>query len=206
MKISRKTMVRCLFMCMFLIAFMSTQRINAEAASKKSQAIKAYKKFLSKKTINWNNGKKKVQSSKCKFGLVYIDKDSVPELFVDASGAGTQHIDGAYQLYTFRKGKVRLVCNITDMFSYYKKTGIFLTGTMLHGEYISYRKLTGASERLKLRTETVYSTQYFDAKNNKLTKAQFDLKLKKLVKKKKASIPKCYSNSAKNRKKLGRAF
>ena len=42
MKISRKTVVRCLFMCMFLIAFMSTQRINAEAASKKSQAIKAY--------------------------------------------------------------------------------------------------------------------------------------------------------------------
>lgn len=199
-----KIIIHCLFVCICLVSFLYTQGTDVQAASKKSQAVKAYKKFLSKSSIKWNDHKS-IPAGKCQFALVYIDKDSVPELFVDGSSAGAQaygHLDGAYKLYTFRNGKVKKVCDIVDMFSYYKKTGIFCTGTMLHGEYISYRKLSGASEHLKLRTERIYSITYYDAKDNKLTKAQFNSRLKKLVGKKQKSIPKCRLNTAKNRKSI----
>lgn len=196
----RKMFIRCLFLFMTAALLVCAQGMNAEAASPKTKAVKAYKKFLSQKTIKWDD-ENKVKTSKCKFGLIYIDNNSVPELFVDGSSAGVNHIMGGYKLYTYKNGKVKAVCNITDTFSYYKKTGIFVTGTFLYGEYHAYRKLSGSSEKLLLRTETLYETKYFDSKEKELTKAQFNKKLKKLVGKKKVSIPKCYKNTAKNRKK-----
>lgn len=195
-----KMIPRCLLLFAVLASLMCIQTTDVKAASPKSQALKAYKKFLSQKTINWGSGKK-LPSDKCSFALVYIDNNSVPELFVDGSSAGVQHIDGGYMLYTVKKGKVKKICKIVDMFSYYKKTGVFVTGTLLQGEYIAYRKLKGSSGNIKLRTEEYYTKKYYNGKDKEISKSRFESQLKKLVGKKKKSIPKCRKNTTANRKK-----
>ena len=46
--------------------------VGVQAASQKSMAIQAYKKFLSNATIPWEDDWK-VRASRCSFALAYID-------------------------------------------------------------------------------------------------------------------------------------
>ena len=109
--------------CLVAIVFAVILTVNstqAQAASTRTKALNAYNKLLSQKSLKWS-GKTKVSTNKCKFAVIYVDNDSVPELFVDAGGAGTNQVSGFYKLYTFWNGKVRDVCTMMDLATTRKK-------------------------------------------------------------------------------------
>ncbi len=189
--------------CLVAIVFAVILTVNstqAQAASTRTKALNAYNKLLSQKSLKWS-GKTKVSTNKCKFAVIYVDNDSVPELFVDAGGAGTNHVSGFYKLYTFWNGKVRDVCTMRDGFGYYKKKGIFQTYTMLHGEYTTYQKLASGKSSVKLSSESYFTTNYYDSNNKKISKAMFNKSLKSLVGTAKVSVPVCKINTKANRTK-----
>ena len=80
--------------CALLSGSLLLSGIPAEAASKKQKAINAYRAFLSAPTIEWGgSGGEQLSTSGCKFALVYVDKNKVPELMIDALGAGNGHVE-----------------------------------------------------------------------------------------------------------------
>lgn len=193
--------VRILMLCMILASAFFTQSVSSNAASQKTKALKEYNRLLSQKKLRWSS-RLKVKSSKLKFSLIYIDKNSVPELFIDGTSAGTTHVSGAYKLYTYRNGKLYDVGTYRDSFGYYKKKGVFVSKTYLHGEYETYHKLSKGADVIKLRSEKYYTAQYFDGNENRLSKAAYKKQLKKLTGKKKATAPVCSRNTAANRKRF----
>lgn len=193
--------LRLVMLCMILTSAFFTQSLTSDAASQKTKALKEYNRLLSQKKLKWS-GNLKVKSSKLKFSLIYVDKDSVPELFIDGTSAGTTHVSGAYKLYTYRNGKLYDVGTYRDSFGYYKKKGVFVSKTYLHGEYEAYHKLSKGEDVIRLRSEKYYTTQYFDGNENQISKASYKKQLKKLTGKKKASAPVCVNNTSANRKKL----
>lgn len=197
----KRLAVRILMLCMILTCAFFTQSVTSDAASQKTKALKEYNRLLSQKKLRWSD-KLKVRSSKLKFSLIYIDKDSVPELFIDGTSAGTTHVSGAYKLYTYRNGKLYDVGAYRDSFGYYKKKGVFVSKTYLHGEYETYHKLSKGTDVIKLRSEKYYTTQYFDENENRISKAAYKKQLKNLTGKKKVSAPVCIRNTAANRKRL----
>lgn len=196
---------------------------HVEAASQKSKAIKAYKQFLSKSSITWTEDYTDVPSSDCKFALVYIDKDSVPELVLKCDGVS--HAEGYYRLYTYKNGKVKELAWLKDSFSYFKKKGVFRTtyGPMMGEQSFEYYKMSKSSYSYvggwikswwvngEWRENGPYEYHYYKAMNKvedcnsartkEISKKQFQKELKKLVKSTKESKAKLYSNTAKNRKK-----
>lgn len=199
-KRTSKIFVRCCILFAVLTFALFAGNTRVQAASTKTKALKAYSKLLSQKNLKWSN-KLNVKSSKCKFALIYVDNNSVPELFVDASGAGTNHVSGFYKLYTYRDGKVKDVCTMRDAFGYYKKKGVFVTATLLHGEYITYHKLSSGKSSVKLRSETYYSTSYYNGSGKKISKSSFNKTLKSLVGSTKKIAPVCRKNTKTNRTK-----
>lgn len=192
-----------IFMILALVLTLAVPAFSVEpvqAASKKTQALKAYNKFLSKSTLNWNGAKVKV--SKCKFALVYVDKDSVPELLVDALSAGSYHAAGYFKLYGYKNGKVVDIATARDDFTYYKKSGVFATRSFLRGEIWGYNKLSGTKSTYFLGKFTNLRTQYNNAKFQNISKSTFNRTLKKYTKGKKAvKHIKTYANTKANRKK-----
>lgn len=190
---------------------------SVQAASAKSKALKAYKQFLSK-NIEWDGAfdreswdiKESVSPEECEFALVYVDKDSVPELVVFTDNVAFSAYRG--HLYTYKNGKVRLVECMRSGFSYYKKTGIFceLDSRSEFSDDIYY-KLSGGKSQMKLMKsdETEWAgdnptTYYYRVQKGKVkdtNKKTFKAELKKLSKGKKASKPKYYRNTAENRNK-----
>lgn len=197
---------------------------TANAASKKSQALKAYKAFLSQSTTPWGGSSgKSVVLSKCQFALAYIDKDSVPELIL---GCGfNSHADGFYTLYTYKNGQVTYVANLMDGFEYYKKKNLYCAIHSGTGGYETYYfKLSGGKATYKLYSQdepasnydfnrdgkitvnykkvTAPKSPYYNASTKTITKSAFQKQLKKLVgSAKKVTVKKYYSNTAANRRK-----
>ena len=192
-----------IFMIFALVLTLAVPAFSVEpvqAASKKTQALKAYSNFLSKSTINWNGAIVKV--SKCKFTLVYIDKDSVPELLVDAMSAGSYHTAGYFKIYGYRNGKVVDLVTARDDFTYYKKSGVLATRAFMRGESWSYYRLSGGKATYFLGKFTNLKTQYNNAKFKTISKSTLNKTLKKYTKGKKAvKRIKTYANTKANRKK-----
>lgn len=180
-----------------LLCFSNTE---VQAASTQDKALSAYNKLLSQKTLTWSKNLK-VPTSKCKFALLYVDNNSIPELFVDAGGAGTNHVSGYYKLYTFYNGKIKEVCTIRDSFSYYRKRGVIRTATYLHGEYISYYAFYSGKASLRLRSESYYTTNYYDRYGKKISKTIFNKKLRSAIGTSKPNAFTCKPNTKTNRTK-----
>lgn len=183
--------------------------VNAEAASAKSKAMKAYKNFLSGKTIAWDESWK-VDAKDCQFAFAYIDNDSIPEMILYCPKAS--HVAGFGRLYTYRKGKVRQVASVNidgSKFSYYKKKGIYVSQYVMGGVCDSYFKLSKGKSSLKLQKEkrifaSSSETSCMDGKRKVISKSKFNKELKKLVGSKKKTtikLKKFHNNTANNRKK-----
>ncbi|MDO4272489.1 MAG: hypothetical protein Q4D16_02370 [Eubacteriales bacterium] len=185
-----------LWICITVFAMVLLVSTTAQAATPKSNALKAYKKLLSQKTIKWGDGSRKVPLKDCEFSLAYVDNDSVPELFI-SNNTAVSHAEGSALLYTYKNGKLRFVNNLFmdyRKFSYYKKKGIYTDNHFQMGVTVStYYKLTNYKGITKLRT---YKEEVDVDRNGKLTttycvvrsvnsknvsKAKFNSELKKLV-------------------------
>lgn len=192
-----------------IVCFSFIQVQTVSAASKKSKALKAYKKVLSKKSIKWDG--QKVSLKHTRFGLAYVDKDKVPELFVDSWG-NTCHAQGYFALYKYKKGKVVFVRAMDDIKVYPKKSFVdFIhSGT---GGYEHYYTIISGTKAKNYIHHTVYpsgtGTKLYYAKfksptsynETKISKKKFNSLLKKKVGKTKAKKIKYYKNTAANRKK-----
>ena len=77
--------------------------VGVQAASQKSMAIQAYKKFLSNATIPWEDDWN-VRASRCSFALAYIDNNNVPELIV-SNRLDVPHAGGHGRIFTYKNGK-----------------------------------------------------------------------------------------------------
>jgi len=189
----RLILLFCLITCMTCM--------SASAASGKKQALQAYDTFLAGK------------SSYLSFGVIYLDKNSVPELVF------------GHEIYTFKNGQMVKIKNELSTFympsAYYKKKGVMVI-SYAHGGYMpsSYERFCKLkSEKLegKLEIEGVtemdrstgkykkWSYAYNSLNGLKSTsfknKAAFNKALKKLVGSKKKTKIKMHVNTAAMRKK-----
>lgn len=171
---------------------------NVQAAGKKAKAVKAYQNYMEK------------QSGSSKFALVYLDKDSVPELIY---AVPNQFI---YKIYTWKSGKMKLVysCNYSNKDTsnghnisyYYRKKGVFVSK--------AYTGAVGCSGRLyfqyngKKYKNTLCKSTYPGGSNyqkvtgskfSAITSAQFKKQLKSAVGSKKMTKIKYYKNTEANR-------
>ena len=110
------------------------------AGGNKSKALKAYDKFL----------KKEAKKSDCEFdrwGLAYLDNNSVPELIVYKSKSP---LIGMASIYTFKKGKVvKISANYGGAYytHYYKKTSVFKGGFVNStSDYVCYYSINPKKE------------------------------------------------------------
>lgn len=198
-----------LFMVMCVMLLLPTAQV--QAASAKSKALKAYKAFLSQTTIPWGTDSyyTAVPSKNCSFALVYIDKNTVPELVVKNMSDIT-HVAGFGVVFTYKNDKVQPVANIQldGKFYYYKKKGIY-AGSYLSSGMLSYSycKMSGVKSTAKLteRKDTFSGKKtYYKANSGNgkvISKSKFTSSLKKLVGSTKRSTAKFYKNTKKNRTK-----
>ena len=120
-----------MLMLAFALCLLALSPVKTQAASGKTKALKAYKSYLSKV---------RKQNKKSKFALAYIDRDSVPELYVITKGKGG--------IYKYSGGKVKRVHDINysgDDYRdfrayYYKKTGVFREDYHNSGACSDYEK------------------------------------------------------------------
>lgn len=191
---------------LFLMLVFAALPLNAQAASQKTKALKAYTKMMSKSTMRWGTDTyyTKVPTKNCEFAIAYIDKDSVPELIV-RNYRDITHIAGYGVVYTYRNGKVQVVSNIDidDKFYYYKKKGVFVTTYILGGTAEGYWTLSKGKAvcRLSKQYRMIDKKYTYFAASKKISKAKFNAALKKLVGSQKKTAVKFYKNTAAARKK-----
>ena len=164
------------------------------AAGKAQKALKAYQTFLQKQEDLAGNQIKY-------FGIVYWDKDNVPELVTYRQG-------GLPSIYTFRKNKVVVTNSSARVYytHYYKKKStaigvLFNKATDFMGTYeVNPMKQTIA---LLVATEGGRYYQYtgISDRRDEITKEAYDALIKQQVGKTKATKIKYYKNTKKNRKK-----
>jgi hypothetical protein len=185
--------------------------LNAQAASQKTKALAAYTKLLQKTSITIKGDTYKL--SDASFAVVYIDNNSVPELFLKLKRKMGNDYLSRIALYTYKNGKAKLAYTESigllgdygNSYSYYKKTGVFRF-SFSHGDYRddSYYKLSGTSVTEKLRKELEYlgnktNTTYADGKGKTISKSSYTSQLKKLTKSKKRTSIVLNANTAVNR-------
>lgn len=192
-----------LLLCMFTLCLI-IPCVKADAASTKKKAVKAYKEFLSKEKIAWD-ANWKVPAEECRFALVYIDKDNIPELVL--YNTSVPHMGGYGRIFTYKSGKVKRV-GIVDIdgnkFYYYKKKGVFISCYGNGGVFNNYRKITKGKIVHQLQKGKALSdnkTRYYNANGKEISKSAFNKKLKKLVGSKKKTSAKFCKNTKANRKK-----
>lgn len=174
------------------------QKNTVYAVSKKTKAMRAYKKFL------------KSRSSRDKFAIAYIDNNNVPELILNRINTGSR-IEGFGDLYTYKSGKMIKLNGYLyydrTRFKYYKKIGIYIDDDSYQSCTIdAFYRLKGKKVTVKARKETVdpmtgYGGTHYYIGDKKSSKAKFKAYIKKITKGKKIKKASFHSNNAKNRNK-----
>lgn len=159
--------------------------MKVQAASAKAMAKTAYNSYMAGAHSN------------LKFALIYLDKDSVPELVVS---------DG--KIYTYKKasGMVLLQDDYEfDYQKYYKKKGVIysdiIPGAVMDYDVGYYQRVKGK----KLATIVSFNHfrsgkwEYFNSKYKKINKNQFKSLIKKYAGSRKLTKIKYYQNTPANR-------
>ena len=182
------------------------------AASKKQKAMKAYARFLSKSILyqdRYHEGRARFQinlkSPYCRCSIIYLNKDSIPELMIMHPSS---HAEGYGSLYTYYKGKVRFVSKIDSPSGYYKKKAVLPDAYSNQGTInITYYYFNG-----KNLTPILYqgghldyndnvSWRYFNKKQKQISRSKFNILLKKRIKRTKSRSMLFWRNTADNREK-----
>lgn len=201
----RKKNLRNLLLLAVLLV-LALEPMNAQAASQKTKALKAYKSFLKKSTVKLNGRSCKL--SNAKFAVVYIDNNSVPELLVETYYKIGNDKISMNALYTYKNNKMVQLFSVNNGLAYsrcyyYKKTGIFHR-YISHGDYQSYYyyRLSGKKMTRKLAEEwEAGKTTYYKNSGKKITKSKFNKELKTLTRSKKVESITLRKNTASNRSK-----
>ena len=132
------------------------------ASGSRIDALKAYKKMLSKQTIAISG--QNFNSKNIYFSLGYLDSDNVPEISLMVDGMAP------YAIYTYYNKKVCLVAKMNGLWPYYgfQKTGVFFKSIYSDGfspGSIFYRYSRGKSYKL-FRYKRVYERWPDDGKGD----------------------------------------
>lgn len=178
---------------MFSICVPLSAPATVNAASKRTKAVKAYKKYLKNKT------------EYSQFSLIYLDNNKVPELLAKKGDM--------VSILTYYNGKVKdtyyvsnLMYTANGTFDYYKKTGVIRRGGVSNGySTVGYPKLSKG--KMKRTVYAAYDMRtgkakaYYNANDKKISKSKFKSWIKKNTKGKKVSRAKFHSNTGSGRKK-----
>ena len=200
---------RALLLSLVLIFLLSVPTL---AASKKKKAMKAYARFLSKSILyqdRYHEGRSSFQinlkSPYCRCSIIYLNKDSIPELMIMHPSS---HAAGYGSLYTYYKGNVRFVSKIDSPGGYYKKKAVLPDAYSNQGTInITYYYFNG-----KNLTPILYqgghldyndnvSWRYFNKKHKQISRSKFNVLLKKRIKRAKSRSMLFWRNTADNREK-----
>lgn len=188
--------------CLLFVCFLLLQPSQVQAATKASKAKAAYTALL-KKPLKWGNAY--LEPSNVTFGLIDINNDKVPELYV-GSKKWNRYYD--YKLYGYVSGKVKCLYSFetgSKLKKVYPATGtIWVSGSYNKGRcedlLLKYNGKVLTKKVVK-NSNTIYGEEtYYSFKNNKNPRAINKAAYKKLVSSlKKGSVknaPKLCTNTA----------
>ena len=174
---------------------------NVNAASKRTKALTAYQKKL-----------KKLDSKIYKFALVYLDKDSIPELVI-TSKESTHAIYG--EIYTYNNGKLKNLKYGSDFcqFIYSPKKSAACNSSRINGygavsTFYRFSK-TGKSTKLKRFDAIVNPKTSYKINNKKVSKKKYYAEYKKMEKKyplKQISLKNAFNLTTKNIKNITKNY
>ena len=170
----QRILVVTLTLCMLFTLFAPAANVNA--ASKRTKALTAYQKKL-----------KKLDSSAYKFALVYLDKDSVPELLITP-------YDGAHafagEVYMYAGGKLKQLKYAGSdygRFIYSRKKSVVSNSAWInrYGAVATFYRFNKKGKGTKLKKfEEVNSPKYlYKINGKKVSKKKYNSEYKKMVKK-----------------------
>ena len=167
-------LVVTLTLCMLFTLFAPATNVNA--ASKRTKALTAYQKKL-----------KKLDSKIYKFALVYLDKDSIPELVI-TSKESTHAIYG--EIYTYNNGKLKnlkYAGSDFGQFIYSPKKSVVSNSAWINGygavsTFYRFNK-KGKGTKLKKFEEAYLPKTLYKINGKKVSKKKFNSEYKKMVKK-----------------------
>lgn len=180
---------------MGIFTMMMSLSITANAASQKQKALKAYANFMAS------------EKSNVRFGIAYIDNDSVPELIRECNG------EFGLRVYTYKSGKVQGLYSSwdnghseTNGFAYYPKKSLFRirSGTMI--DCFDYYTLKNGKETIVFgcNQEGEYYSYQKGSRSQRsvIFQKDFEKQLKKLTGSAKLTACKYYKNTSAYRKKI----
>ena len=179
-----------------------------QAASAASKAKAAYSAYL-KKTVPWSYSSS-MQPGDISFGLIDINNDRIPELYLRKDIWGK---DYDYKLYGYIGGKVKCIYSFirnSKLQKVYPSKDVFLVyGGYSHGirEY-SYYQFNGKKvipkvrkyKNMRVRGDSYYIND-IAGNERRISKTKYIKEVRKLTSGRAKNGPKLYKNTSSNRKK-----
>ena len=178
-------LVVTLTLCMLFTLFAPATNVNA--ASKRTKALTAYQKKL-----------KKLDSKIYKFALVYLDKDSIPELVITSKESIPELLITpdfsvhavAGEVYTYTGGKLKQLKYAGSDYGrliYSKKKSVVSNSAWINGygavsTFYRFNK-KGKGTKLKKFEEAYLPKTLYKINGKKVSKKKFNSEYKKMVKK-----------------------
>ena len=199
-----------MLLCLLLLA----AAVPASAATQKAKAFKAYREFLSEKKIalkvilGEDNASAKFRTEKMQFAIVYLNRDSIPELVVDNSAniSGNYYSPFGTAIFTWKNGEVQQIF-IQDTYykirKYYKKKNVFVAVNQAKSS-LSVTARIGDEDAKVIAVKDgskMYGADYFAGRAKKISKAEYHRLIKHYTGSRKVSKITYRPNTAANRKK-----
>lgn len=167
-------LVVTLTLCMLFTLFAPATNVNA--VSKREKALNAYQKKL-----------KQLDPKAYKFALVYLDKDSIPELIITPHD-GAHAFAGKAYMYTGGKLKqLKYAGSDYGRFIYSRKNSVVSNSAWVnrYGAIATFYYFTSKGKGIKLKKfEEVNSPKYlYKINGKKVSKKKYNSEYKKMVKK-----------------------
>ena len=149
---------------------------NVNAASKRTKALKAYQKKLTSLDSRYN-----------KFALIYLNKDSIPELLITPDFS-VHAVAG--EVYTYTGGKLKQLKYAGSDYGrliYSKKKSVVSNSAWIngYGAVSTFYRFNKKGKRTKLKTfeEAYLPKTLYKINGKKVSKKKFNSEYKKIVKK-----------------------
>ena len=199
-----------MLLCMLLLAMAAP----VSAATQKAKAMKAYRNFLSEKKIalkvilGEDEASAKFKTDKMKFAIIYLNKDSIPELVIDnsANNSGNYYSPFGTAIFTWADGEVQQVY-IQDSYyqlrKYYRKKGVLMFVNRAKSSLMVTARIADDEATVVAVKDgsRLYGPDYFAGKAKKISKAQYHKLIKKVIGSRKAVKINYRENTKVNREK-----
>lgn len=170
----QRILVATLTLCMLFTLFAPAANVNA--ASKRTKALTAYQKKLTSLDSRYN-----------KFALIYLNKDSIPELLITPKE--TVHI-ATSDVYVYTGGKLKKLKYAGSDFGrlvYSRKKSVVCNSGWINGygavaTFYCFKK-NGKKTKLKKFEEIANPTALFKINGKKVSKQKYNAEMKKIEKK-----------------------